>query len=59
MGSARVAEPSTAEGWAPISRYELLARLRALLRRTSLADGAALQVRDLFLDPATVGLELG
>ncbi len=35
----------------PFALDELLARLRALLRRTSLADGAALQVGDLFLDP--------
>ncbi|MFN0026667.1 MAG: response regulator transcription factor [Acidimicrobiales bacterium] len=35
----------------PFALDELLARLRALLRRTSLEDGSALQVGDLTLDP--------
>ena len=36
----------------PYASAELLARLRALLRRTSLSDGADLTFADLRLDPA-------
>jgi two-component system response regulator MprA len=43
----------------PFAFDELLARIRALLRRTSPSDGARLRLADLTLDPATRDVERG
>jgi two-component system response regulator MprA len=43
----------------PFALEELLARLRALLRRTSGHDGGALEFADLALDPSTRVVERG